>query len=86
MIKNKMARLVGSAMAAALMFSAISPAIEASAKEINTGEKTAATKEYNQQLAYAIEEIKVVVDYLDNKDLANPDNREYVLAFATSAV
>ncbi len=86
MIKNKMARLVGSAMAAALMFSAISPAIEASAKEINTGEKTAATQEYNQQLAYAIEEIKVVVDYLDNKDLANPDNREYVLAFATSAV
>ena len=86
MIKNKMARLVGSAMAAALMFSAISPAIEVSAKEINTGEKTAATEEYNQQLAYAIEEIRVVVDYLDNKDLANPDNREYVLAFASAAV
>lgn len=86
MIKNKMARLVGSAMAAALMFSAISPAIEISAKEINTGEKTAATEEYNQQLAYAIEEIRVVVDYLDNKDLANPDNREYVLAFASAAV
>lgn len=86
MIKNKMARLVGSAMAAALMFSAISPAIEVSAKEINTGEKTAATEEYNQQLAYAIEEMRVVVDYLDNKDLANPDNREYVLAFASAAV
>lgn len=86
MIKNKMARLVGSAMAAALMFSAISPAIEVSAKEINTGEKTAATEEYNQQLAYAIEEIRVVVDYLDNKDLANPNNREYVLAFASAAV
>lgn len=86
MIKNKMARLVGSAMAAALMFSAISPAIEISAKEINTGEKTAATEEYNQQLAYAIEEMRVVVDYLDNKDLANPDNREYVLAFASAAV
>ncbi|MEG0051217.1 MAG: hypothetical protein RR712_03480 [Terrisporobacter sp.] len=84
MIKNKMARLVGSAMAAALMFSAIAPTIEVSASEV--APKAAETQEYNQELAYAIEEIRVVVDYLDNKDLANSQNREYVLAFATSAV
>lgn len=86
MIKNKMARFVSSAMAAALMFSAMSPAIEASAKEINTGEKTAATQEYNQQLAYAIEEMRIAIDIMDNKNLIDRDNYDRMVIFANTAV
>lgn len=85
MIKNKMAKLVGTAMAATLMLSVTTPVV-ANANEKEEASKAVQSQEYNEQLAIAIEEIRIVADYLDNKDLTNRDNREYVLAFATAAV
>ena len=85
MIKNKMAKLVGTAMAATLMLSVSTPVV-ANANEKEEASKAVQSQEYNEQLAIAIEEIRIVADYLDNKDLTNRDNREYALAFATAAV
>ena len=85
MIKNRIAKIVGSAMAAAMIFGAISP-ITANANSVETNTDTAVQQQYNEQLNYAIEEIRIVVDFLDNKDLTNTDDCEYMLAFATSAV
>ncbi len=85
MIKNKMAKLVGTAMAATLMLSVATPVV-ANANEKEEASKAVQSQEYNEQLAIAIEEIRIVADYLDNKDLTNRDNREYALAFATAAV
>ncbi|CEO13713.1 hypothetical protein [Paraclostridium sordellii] len=85
MIKNKMAKLVGTAMAATLMLSVTTPVV-ANANEKEEASKAVQSQEYNEQLAIAIEEIRIVADYLDNKDLTNRDNREYALAFATAAV
>ena len=85
MIKNKMAKLVGTAMAATLMLSVTTPVV-ANANEKEEASKAVQSQEYNEQLSIAIEEIKIVADYLDNKDLTNRDNREYALAFASAAV
>ncbi|CEK39123.1 hypothetical protein [Paraclostridium sordellii] len=85
MIKNKMAKLVGTAMAATLMLSVTTPVV-ANANEKEEASKAVQSQEYNEQLSIAIEEIKIVADYLDNKDLTNRDNREYALAFAAAAV
>jgi hypothetical protein len=85
MIKNKMAKLVGTAMAATLMLSVSTPVV-ANAYEKEAESNVSQAQEYNEQLAIAIEEIRTVVDYVDNKDLSNPENREYALAFATAAV
>ncbi|MFR3557694.1 MAG: hypothetical protein ACLTUN_04090, partial [Paraclostridium sordellii] len=85
MIKNKTAKLVGTAMAATLMLSVTTPVV-ANANEKEEAPKSTQSQEYNEQLAIAIEEIKIVADYLDNKDLTNRDNREYALAFASAAV
>lgn len=85
MIKNKTAKLVGTAMAATLMLSVTTPVV-ANANEKEEAPKSTQSQEYNEQLAIAIEEIKIVADYLDNKDLTNRDNREYALAFAAAAV
>lgn len=84
MIKNKMAKLVGTAMVATLMLSVSAPVV-ASANEKEVTPQNSKTQ-YNSELNYAIEEIRIVVDYLDNKDLSNRDNREYALAFAAAAV
>ncbi|MEG0152641.1 MAG: hypothetical protein RR744_05610 [Cellulosilyticaceae bacterium] len=84
MIKNKMAKLVGTAMAATLMLSVAAPVV-ASANEKEVAPQTAQTQD-DTELNYAIEEIRVAGDYLDNKDLSNRDNREYALAFANAAV
>ncbi|WP_155550109.1 hypothetical protein, partial [Paraclostridium sordellii] len=85
MIKNKTAKLVGTAMAATLMLSVTTPVV-ANANEKEEAPKSTQSQEYNEQLAIAIEEIKIVADYLDNKDLTNRDNREYALGFASAAV
>ncbi|MCH1967216.1 hypothetical protein [Paraclostridium sordellii] len=85
MIKNKTAKLVGTAMAATLMLSVTTPVV-ANANEKEEASKAVQSQEYNEELAIAIEEIKIVADYLDNKDLTNRDNREYALAFASAAV
>ena len=85
MIKNKMAKLVGTAMAATLMLSVTTPVV-ANANEKEEASKAVQSQEYNEQLSIAIEEIRIVADYLDNKDLTNRDNREYALAFASAAV
>ena len=58
MIKNKMAKLVGTAMAATLMLSVTTPVV-ANANEKEEASKAVQSQEYNEQLAIAIEEIRI---------------------------
>lgn len=81
-MKKKFAKVIGSAMVATLMLGGVTPTYATTVEltEINV------IQEYNQELDYAIEEMRIVVDYLDNKDLTNLEDLEYMLAFTTAAV
>ncbi|RDY23361.1 hypothetical protein CHF27_008325, partial [Romboutsia maritimum] len=79
MIKNKMAKLVGSAMASALMFSTVVPT-NIYANENESKSEVSQKQEYNQELVYAIEEMRIAIDLLDNADLTDVNNYDRMMA------
>lgn len=84
MIKNKMVKLVGSAMASALMFGTVVPT-NIYANENESKSEVSQKQEYNQELVYAIEEMRIAIDLLDNADLTDVNNYDRMMAFTNAA-
>lgn len=80
MVKNRMAKLVGTAMAAALMLSVMPAQTFANENE--------AAQEINfdhEQYEYARQELEIAIDLLDNADLTKVENYDRMMAFTTAA-
>lgn len=84
MIKNKMVKLVGSAMAAALVFGTCIPTITANANAPEQGQTNIENMD-REQYEYARQEIQTALDLLDNADLTNVDNYNRMMAFTNAA-
>ncbi|CEH33407.1 hypothetical protein [Romboutsia lituseburensis] len=84
MIKNKMVKLVGSAMAAALVFGTCIPTITANANAPEQGQTNIENMD-REQYEYARQEIQTALDLLDNADLTNVDNYNKMMAFTNAA-
>ncbi|MCR8746812.1 hypothetical protein [Romboutsia lituseburensis] len=84
MIKNKMVKLVGTAMAAALVFGTCVPTITANANASEQGQANIENMD-REQYEYARQEIETALDLLDNADLTNVENYDRMMAFTNAA-
>ena len=85
MIKKTFKRILSSAVATGLLMGGI-PFLSANAATNESVEAIQLSQENLQQLNYAIEEMRIAIDLVDNADFTNIDNYNRLLIFATTSL
>lgn len=85
MIKKTFKKILSSAVATGLLMGGI-PFLSANAATNESVEVIKLSQENLQQLNYAIEEMRIAIDLVDNADFTNIDNYNRLLIFATTSL